>query len=296
MEYLQAVYQLLQKKLQSWFEGFVDMLPNYLLATLIILLFIVLSRIFRKLIFKALQRTSNNEAINDFISMLISIMVVLMGVFVALDVVHLDKTFASILAGAGIMGLAFSLGFQDVVANFVSSFMIATRKPYVAKDLIESNGVFGRVRKINMRSTYIDTPKGQTVVIPNRMIYQNPMTNFSGSGNRRIDLKVSVSYEADLRKVQQITMDAIKQITLLQEGKEIEFFYEAFGDYSIELVVRYWIPFSKQSEYMQAVHEGIVHLKEAFDENGIVIPYPIHTISLESGLEFPMNSAKSKDK
>jgi small-conductance mechanosensitive channel len=283
MNNLNKGVDVLQDRLQEWFDNLVNMLPNYLVAIIILGLAFLVSRLVKRLTYKLLQRSSKNHAINNFFAHLAGFLVILLGLFISLDVVNLDKTFTSLLAGAGILGLAFSLGFQDVVANFVSSFMIATRKPYDVGNIIESNNIFGTVRKINMRSTHIRTPQGQNVVIPNRGIYQNVMINYTRDGVRRIDLKVRVSYKEDLETVKKTVVEAIEQIKYLHPDKKIELFFTEFGEFAIELVVRYWIFFSRQPEYMAAVSDGIENIKKAFDEKGIKIPFPIRTLDFSDG-------------
>ncbi len=270
-----------QERLAVWFDQILTRMPEYLLAIFVIILFYVISRFAKRLSFRLFQRMTRNAAINNFLAHVTAIFVILLGLFVALDIVDLDKTFTSLLAGAGILGLAFSLGFQDVVANFVSSFMIATRKPYRVGNIIESNNIFGTVKSINMRSTHIDTPQGQLAVIPNRNIYQDVMINYSARGMRRIDLKVGVSYGENLKTVKSLTVKAIKKIEYLMPEKKIELFFTEFGDYAIEFVVRYWIRFSRQPDYLIAVSDGIENIKSSFDENGITIPFPIRTLDFE---------------
>lgn len=138
--------------------------------------------------------------------------------------------------------------------------------------------MFGTVKEIGLRATIIYDPKGQDVVIPNRLIFQNLYKHYTINGNRRIDLECGISYGDDLDKVEEISIASIKKIPYLQAGKSVEFFYQEFGDSSINFVVRYWVNFKRQPDYLQAQSDGIKNLKKAYDQNGITIPFPIRTL------------------
>jgi small conductance mechanosensitive channel len=200
------------------------------------------------------------------------------GIFVALSILQLDKAVTSLLAGAGIIGLALGFAFQDIAANFVSGVLMAIRRPVRLGDVIESNSYFGSVVNINLRSTIIRTMQGQHVHIPNKDIFNKPIVNYSEEGKRRIDLKCGVSYGDDLEKVKKIVLEAITSIDYLITKDEITFFYKEFGDSSINFEVRYWVNFKKQPDYLAAPSDGVMRIKKAYDENNIMIPFPIRTL------------------
>lgn len=278
MNYFNRAYEIMNRKFLDWLEGFLELLPNLVLALLVFLGFIFFARVIKKLTLSLFQRFSGNLAINRFLSQIISVIVVIYGLIVFLDIINLDRTITSLLAGAGILGLAFSLAFQDTVANFVSSIMIAARKPYVMGDIIETQGYFGTVEKINMRSTIIYVPEGQLITIPNKVVFENAIRNYTIKGKRRIDLEVNVSYAEDLEFVKKITVEAIAKIDYLLTDTQIDFFYKEFSSSSIKLVVRYWIRFARQNDYLTAVSDGIMNIHSAYRENGITIPFPIRTV------------------
>ncbi|HEY7214273.1 MAG TPA: mechanosensitive ion channel family protein, partial [Thermoanaerobaculia bacterium] len=110
-------------------------------------------------------------------------------------------------------------------------------------------------------------------------VFENPITNYSTTGVRRIDLEVGVSYGDDLEKVRRVAVGAVEQVAARKAETDVELFFEEFADSSIHLVVRFWIDFtSKQADYLAARSEAIERLKRAFDENGITIPFPTRTL------------------
>ena len=265
-------------KLEGWLDQLIIMLPNIVIAILVVVTFYMLSRLVERLLNNILHRFMHNESVVKLILSITSFLIVLVGIMVALGVLKLDKTVTSVLAGVGVIGLALGFAFQDAAANLISGVMMAVQSPINVGDIIESNDVFGTVKTIGLRATTIYDPQGQDVVIPNRLIFQNLYRHYTVNGSRRIDLKCGISYGDDLDKVEQITVAAIKRITYLAEHKDVEFFFTEFGDSSINFVVRYWVSFKRQPDFLRAQSEGIKNLKKAYDQNDITIPFPIRTL------------------
>ena len=278
---LDAIEQAIRKiydKLLNWVETLIVMLPNLLLAVIIFCAFYYAGRLVRQTLQRPLARVIHTRAIMDLLLSLLSMAFIAIGLFVALSILQLDKAVTSLLAGAGIVGLALGFAFQDIAANFVSGVLIALRKPIEIGDLIETNGFFGIVSRITLRSTIVRTMPGQQVHIPNKDIYSKPIVNFSASGKRRVDLDCGVSYGEDLEQVREVTLRAIRNLSYLDPAHEVELFYKEFGESSINFTVRYWISFQKQADYLKAMSDGIMQIKKAFDAEGITIPFPIRTL------------------
>ncbi len=274
-----APLELIQKKIQGWISATIELLPNMFAAILIFILFLILSRLVKKIALKTLKKVIKSHAALNLVSNLASFTIVAIGFVVTLGILQLDKAVTSLLAGAGIVGLAISFAFQDIAANFVSGTLIAFRKPFEVNDIVESSDYTGTIEEINLRYTLIRTFQGQSVLIPNKLIYNNPLTNYSINGRRRIDLEVGISYGDDLEKVKQITLDALKPLKSINQNEGIMFHYSEFGNSSINFVVRFWVHYRRShTEYLDGLHDAIVAIKKAYDENDITIPFPIRTL------------------
>lgn len=271
-------FKLLTQKLESWYDSAILILPNLILAAIVFVSFIVLSNILKRVTRNLTGRVTDNETILKLASNLVYLTVFGVGFFISLDILQLDKAVASLLAGAGVIGLALSFAFQNLATNFISGVIIVLRKPVAVGDIIQSNDYFGTVQRVNIRATHILTPDGQYVFIPNKEVIEKPIINFTRLGVRRVDLQVGISYGEKLPKVKDIVYQAIEKIDYIRKEREIEIFYEAFGDSSINFVVRFWIEFKRQADYKKAVSDAIINIKEAFDENNITIPFPIRTL------------------
>jgi small conductance mechanosensitive channel len=184
----------------------------------------------------------------------------------------------SLLAGAGVIGLAIGFAAQEVAANFFSGVIIAFREPYTIGDIIEISGHKGKVKSVNLRTTNIVTFDGLEVFIPNRLIFSEPFTNLTSTIDRRISLNVGVSYGDDLETVPDLIKKSLEDVSYRLKNKEVSVYFTDFGDSSINLVVHVWVKYSENTDYLQSKHESVMAIKKAFDQNGITIPFPIRTL------------------
>lgn len=274
---LQNEFDKVVDKLSNWLGQLIVMLPNLVVAILLLILFYFIGKGLRNVLTGTLKRVSDNYTINNFLGTLLFVSMVVVGLFFALGVLQLDRTVTSLLAGVGIAGLAIGLAFKDIAANFLAGIYLAIKSPINDGDLIEYDEHYGTVKKIGLRALTMQTLQGQDIVIPNRFIMENAFIHYTINGVRRVDLAVGISYGDDLEKVQKVTLETINKLEHLK-GKPVDFYYTEFGSSSINFVVRYWVNFNKETDYLQAMSQGIIQLKKAFDQNDITITFPIRTL------------------
>lgn len=276
--HIEKVLNDLIGKIEGWAHGLFLMLPNIVLAVLVIVIFWLIARALDRTLRRLLKRFSVGHEVIDLSAVVVFSIVMLAGLFVALDVLGLDKTVTSLLAGVGILGVVLGLAFQSTGENYVAGIYLAIRRPFQVGQVIGSNDFFGVVERIALRSTSLRVPEGQLVFLPNKKIFDSAIVNYSDSGQRRVDLKVGISYGDDLEKVKRIATEAVAAIQTRDTKKEVEFFYDGFGDSSINFEIRFWINFHRQPDYLAARSEAVMRIKAAFDANDITIPFPIRTL------------------
>lgn len=271
-------WDLLVRKVTGWGRDLVLLLPNLAVAVLVLVGFWLLARLARGVVRRVLTRFSHSAEVNKLVAQTVYIALLAAGVFISLGILGLQKTVASLLAGAGIIGLALGFAFQDIAANLMAGIYLSMRHPFRHGHLIKTNDYFGTVQRIRLRWTEVWTQQGQLALIPNKQIFENPILNYTALGRRRIDLTLGVSYGDDLEKARQVAMRAVEEISTRDPAREVELFYDEFADSSIDFTVRFWIPFAKQTDYLAARSEAIIRIKQAFDAEGITIPFPITTL------------------
>jgi len=271
----------LYQKLEDWWVSVIKILPNLGIAVLVLVLTVFLSFRLKKIAVKIMNKFSENKAVNRLISAIMTVVIVIIGLFISLGVLGLDKIVTSLLAGAGVAGLAIGLAFQEPLINTISGIVLAVRKNIRLSEHIDSNGYNGKVKGVNLRETIIETFEGQMVIIPNKSVIQNPLINYTRYEKRRVDLECGISYGENLENVAEIAKDAIRKIAYVQNDS-IDLMYTGFGDSSINFTLRYWLENTSQPSFLHAVSDGIISLKAAFDKNDILIPFPIRTLDFDA--------------
>ncbi|GAB5554407.1 MAG: small-conductance mechanosensitive channel MscS [Saprospiraceae bacterium] len=271
----------LRDKLSNWIDEIVLMIPNLVLALAIMVITFLLMGFISRVLRKTLKRVVNNKAMINLLTNIGSVLFVLAALIVVLAVLNLDQALFSLLAGAGVAGLAVGLALQDPLVNLFSSILISARnKNYNIGDLVETNGFLGTIEEIDLRTTTLRSAQGNSIIIPNKKIVQDTLTNYSVSGNRKVELLCGISYHDDLEKVQEIAIKTICNQFDQSIPELVDFYYTNFGDSSIDFVLRYPLSFDKKKNFMLARSQSIVALKKAFDKAGIDIPFPIRTLDL----------------
>jgi small-conductance mechanosensitive channel len=275
---INKAYELIRDKLTLWLKEIIRLLPNIALAALILVLGFFIAKWLKNLTGKVSKKIIHNETLRNLLTSLVYIFLLGITIFITLSVLKLDKAVTSILAGAGIIGLALAFAFQDIASNFMSGIFLSLRRPLHIGDVVQIKDFMGKITQINLRDTVLRTFQGQMVIIPNKEVLQNPIENFSLLGKRRMDLTVGVSYGEELQKVKDITLRAVQGIEGLTKEDEITFFYKEFGDSSINFDIRLWVHTPEQPDYLQVRSEAVMRIKKAYDENNITIPFPIRTL------------------
>jgi len=277
---IQDAFGRVWDKVGGWGEGFVAMLPNLVVAVVVLFAFALLARVGHTLARRGLERVGRATPATALVSRVSQLAILAAGLMIALSVLQLDKLVTSLLAGAGIIGLALGFAFQDLGANFISGVALSLRSryPFEVGDLIETNEVLGIAEEIHLRTTVVRTLDGQAVVIPNKKIFEEKVTNYSGDPYRRVDVPCGISYGEDLREVKAIVTRAVEAMDGRIAGRGVDFFWTGYGASSIDFVVRFWIPFRRQTDYLEATSEAIMRIRETFREHDVTIPFPIRTL------------------
>jgi small conductance mechanosensitive channel len=271
------IWNKLYEKLYGWTESLVVMLPNFVVAVLVLLLFALTGAYFKRLTIRIVRRFSDQISLQNLLGNSIRVLTILMGLVIALEFLHLNKALTSLLAGAGIIGLAISFAFQDLAQNLVSGLYLAINRPIRVGDFIEAGSHFGQVSRIGIRTSVIRTFDGQDLHLPNKYLFQDPVQNYS-TGARRILLRVGVSYGEDLQRVEEVTLAALAGLENLHPDKETQLFYEEFGDSAIVFRLHIWVPFFQGGPYFGVRSEAIKAIHHAYKGAGITIPFPIRTL------------------
>lgn len=289
----------LLNKLQGWLDAFMLKLPNLVVAIVVLFVFWIIAKYVSRFVRNVLMRHVRQESIKVVAGKISFAITVLMGFFLALGILDFDKVLTTILAGAGVISLAIGLALQGTLGNTFSGIILAFLPRIQLGDWIETNGFAGFVEDISLRSVMIKEADNNYVIIPNSKIVDSPFKNYSQTSRSRVFVNGRVGYESNLEQVEELTKKALATQFKLDAGEEVEFYYQEFGDISINFLVRFWVDALKKKDILTAQNTAIKVIKNTFDANGIKIPFPIRTLDFGrnkfSAEAMRMNDSFSKD-
>jgi small conductance mechanosensitive channel len=240
---------LIKNKLFQWLTGFVRLLPNLAMAVLVFVTFFFLAKWIRKFSNKLFLRISDKPSVSGLFSSMIYMAFISVGLFIGLDLMHLEKTISSLLAGAGIIGLALGFAFQDLTANFISGLFIIFRKPFENGQIIDTNSFIGTVEDIQLRSTIIRTYQGMYVMIPNKDIFQKALTNYSLSKKRRIDITLNIPVDTDINSIEDTIKQRISNLDGILKDPAPEIYFTDYSVDALKMELRCWVDNSNPVEF-----------------------------------------------
>ncbi|PRX43533.1 mechanosensitive ion channel family protein [Salegentibacter salegens] len=173
-------------KLVSWLDALILNLPNFLLAVLVFVIFIFLAKYTGQLLSKLLGKQVKQDSIRQITVKASKAIVILIGFFIALGILDLNKVLTSVLAGAGVVGLAIGLALQGTLNNTFSGIILSFLPELQIGDWIETNNYAGEVTEINLRNIVVKQADNNYVVIPNSKIVEEPFKNFSRTNRSRV--------------------------------------------------------------------------------------------------------------
>ncbi|MGD9388251.1 MAG: mechanosensitive ion channel [Gammaproteobacteria bacterium] len=271
--------------LGDWLSGIGDWLLEsgpglflkLLLFVIIILVFRILARVAQKVVTKALD-ASKMELSQLLRRMIISVtrgVVMVFGILVALS--QMGISVGPLLAGLGVAGFVIGFALQDTLANFASGLMILLYRPFDVGDIVETGGVFGKVKEMSLVNTTVLTFDNQTLVVPNTKIWGDVIKNVTAQDVRRVDLVFGIGYADDIPKAEGILEDVLrKHNKVLPDPPPVVRLHE-LGDSSVNFIVRPWV---KRDDYWDVYWDVTRQVKLRFDAEGVTIPFPQRDVHL----------------
>ena len=233
-----------------------------------------------KLILKAtdrmLGRSRLDKAVHPFIRTIVKLVLLFTAIMLIAGTLGVDTS--SLLALLSVAGLAVSLALQNVLSNMASAVILLTTKPFQIGHFIEMGSVSGTVVKIGAICTDILTLNNQLVHVPNSEITGSTVTNYTASDKRRLEYRITASYDAPVEDVKAALLRAAEHPLRMQEMQPIAR-VNGYGESAIEYVLFLWI---RPKDYMDVYYDDLENVKREFDAAGIEMTYPhinVHHIS-----------------
>jgi small conductance mechanosensitive channel len=252
----------------------VDAIPSLLTALLVLAFFFALAWLSNRLMRGLVHRTGADPALETVVSNLVTYVILIFGALMAAAQAGLQV--GSLLAGVGIVGLAIGLAAQESLANLVAGLTILWDRPFRTGDNVTIAGTFGEVVEIRIRTTRVRTFDRRHVILPNKMVIEDKITNHTMSPELRLDVPVGIAYSEDIRRAREVLLESVAGHPMLEQTNRHEVVVIGLGESSVDLELRVWLRDPRQER--RAFVEVIERAKLALDAAGIEIPFPQRTL------------------
>jgi len=256
-------------------------LNGFIVAILIFYLSFRLSKGFEKTTKARLGRLPFLDTTRtNTISMLVRYTIIVIGVFAAFAIVNIDFTSVKVLIGA--LGVGIGFGLREIVNNLISGFILLSDKSVVHNDLIEVNGLLGRVETVGIRTTIIRTFNNVEVIVPNTNLVNNELINYTHSDPIiRIDIPIGVSYKSNPFKVKEALIENLSKLEGILEKPEVIIYFINFGESSLDFQVSVWTDNALKKKEIES--EARYAIWKTLKENNIEIPFSQVDIHIKEG-------------
>lgn len=246
-----------------------DYSPKIISAFVILIVGIYAIRLITRLIKKIMIKRELDPTLTKFLADILiwALRILLFIAFIS----KLGVETSSFVAILGAMGLAVGLSLQGSLSNFAGGMLIILFEPFKVGDTIEAQGQIATVLEIQIFVTKLVTANNQTIFIPNGILSNGTIINYSTQGQRRADLTIAISYETDIKKAKEIIAEVMRSNPKVLTTPAPEVGVKNLTDNAIQLAVRPW---AKNEDFGAVFSETLENCKLAFDAAGIVIqPY-----------------------
>jgi small conductance mechanosensitive channel len=235
----QQTAQGLVGSFKDYANRFIDHLPELLAALVFLVLAVLAARLVRRLVEAGLRRTSTEAYVHLLVAKLAYFGVMIIGVVVALS---LGGVNLGVLVGSlGLATVALGFALQDIVSNFVAGIVLLLEHPFTRGDQIAVTGVEGTVEDIRVRATQLRAADGEQVLVPNKILFTNVLTNSTATMHRRVEVTLSVPQGVDPRRAREALLAAASEVDGTSEDPAPRLLLHDLGEDKMELLLEFWV-------------------------------------------------------
>lgn len=238
---------------------------------LLVLIAKIIINILVKIANRLLDKSNLDNGIKSFVKSSIRTILWFIAIIMAMDMIGVDTS--SLVTLLGVISLALSLSFQNIMTNVFSGITILLSKPFSIGDYVEVAGVSGTVKTITLMKTTLVTPDKKVELVSNSDVWAGRITNYSLEPIRRIEIKVSASYDASTEKVKEAIYEVLSNDQRIKHDEDTKptVCLNAYNSNDIEYIVRAWVD---NKEYWNVYYDTLENIRESFTKHDIQFSYP----------------------
>ncbi len=225
---------------------------------------------------RALEKTSRvDDTLSKFFASFIRYLVLAVVVVAVLNQFGVET--ASLVAVLATAGLAIGLALQGTLTNVASGVMLLFFRPFKVGDYVEAGGHAGTIQELNLFFTVMATPDNVRITVPNGQVWGSAVHNYSANSTRRVDISAGIAYDADIDKAMAVVHETISADTRIKPDPEPFVAVTEMADSSVNFTIRVWVD---NADVWPVKFDLTKAVKQAFDRNGIDIPFPTRTVHM----------------
>ncbi len=202
-------------------------------------------------------------------------------VVIAFRIVHIPLTVFTLLGGAIAIGVGF--GSQNIMSNFISGLIILAEQPIRVGDIIDFAGTRGTVKRIGARSTVVTSPENYDVIVPNSILLQSSVINWTLSNNQvKRQITIGVAYGSATERVKEVLLEVAKSLPGILPNPSPDVYFTNFGESSLDFELRFWVSVRGIGEALRIESDARFAIDKAFRENSISISFPQRDLHVDS--------------
>ena len=250
--------------------------PKVVLAIIVLIIGFFVANKITKLVKRIMEKRGVDVSLQSFVGSLVSVLLKAMVVISVADMVGVETT--SFVAVIGAAGLAVGLALQGTLQNFAGGALIMIFKPFKVGDLIEAQGQLGAVKEIQIFVTVLNTFENKTIIIPNGVLSNGTITNYTTEGKIRVDLNFGISYSASVKDARTALVGVMEAHSKVLKDPAPFVGIESFEASLVKLAVK---PYCKPEDYWDVYFDIYEQGKEALSKANVEVPFPQMVVHME---------------
>ncbi len=280
-------FGILTDQVRAIQAGVVAILPNLAIAMVVLTITWLLAKFAIRIAERVVGTTHLRENLKQLIETLVRLAIWLVGVLAAATIVIPGFTPAGLIAGLGIGAVAIGFAFQDIFENFLAGVLIMLREKMGIGDSVEVQGISGKVEKITLRETHIRQFTSELTIMPNSMLFKNPVKILTDQDERRDEITVGIAYDVDLKQAIEAIRRAFDGLQHISPSRSVGVYVREFGASSIDILVQWW-SVASAGDLRDTRTRVILAIKRELDGANIDIPFPHVTHTFEGEMPTPV--------
>lgn len=264
-------------------KSIVGQMPYVASGVVVLFFFWVVGKIVRRLFWAAAGRAKLDSRLRILVSRLIGVGVFVVGIFTALTIVVPSFRFGDLIAGLGFTSFIVGFATKDILNNLLSGVLILWKEPFKIGDYIFVKDRQGKVENIGVRATTLRMDDGERILMPNGDMYSNPLTIRGAGAERRMKLKISIGYDAEIERAKENVLKVLNQTTGVVADPPPNVYVTELTSEGVGLSIYFWIN-TNENHPMAVFDRAATGIKRALNESNVKI-YPTTTVAQENKSE-----------